>query len=351
MRAVLGLRRAVSRWLDARLPPDVVVLERTTASAIASLLGVVARFGVVDALGQERRSARALAEQLSLDADRLHRALRALALNGFFTLHPDGTVENNRLSWALRAGGVERSREWVLYWTSESNQRAWTNAWRTVQSGTDAFELAHGMTVWQWFEAHPDEREIFAHAMMGLTHRDAPIIAGLFPFGEVVKLCDVGGGRGALLAELLARYPHLSGVLCDAPGVVESAKGVLEARGVAGRVALAPGDFFQKVPGGCDTYLMKNILHDWDDATAVRVLSVVRAAMQAGQRLLLCEALIEPNAADDVAALSDVQMMIVCQNGRERSLAELQQLLSSARFTPARVFRSETIAVLEALAT
>jgi hypothetical protein len=158
------------------------------------------------------------------------------------------------------------------------------------------------MTLWQWFDEHTDEREIFAHAMMGLTVGDAPVIAKLYPFREIVPVCDVGGGRGTLLSELLIRHPHLKGVLCEGPGVLESARTLFEARGVLDRVDLVPGTFFESVPTGADAYLLKNVLHDWDDATCVKILRVVRAAAAPGARLLVAESLVERDSRDLIPA-------------------------------------------------
>ena len=123
---------------------------------------------------------------------------------------------------------------------------------RRLRSGESPFDRVHGMNVWEWFAEHPDEQEMFAHGMMGLTTQHAPVIAALYPFAEVKSVCDVGGGRGALLSELLLRHPHLRGVLADGAGVLASAEVLLAARGVKDRVELAVSSFFDEVPAGAD---------------------------------------------------------------------------------------------------
>ncbi|HVZ36948.1 MAG TPA: methyltransferase, partial [Polyangiaceae bacterium] len=183
---------------------------------------------------------------------------------------------------------------------------------------------------------------------MGLTVMDAPLIASLYPFSEVKRLCDVGGGRGTLLSEIVMRHPHLRGVLHDSPGVIASAGQLLADRGLEQRVELSPGDFFEAVPPGCDAYLMKNILHDWDDATCERLLRVVRSAAQPGARMLLCESLVEKNSRELIGTKADLQMMIACDNGRERGLAEFQRLLAQTGFRYRRVFSFPTLSVIEA---
>jgi O-methyltransferase len=350
IRAALALRKLLLSLAHAVVPAEVRVFELATGVAPTKLLHVVAKHAIADHLAEAPCDADELATRTGLHADALHRTLRALAHLGVFRLRADGRFENNRLSATLCAGRLARMREAAVYLGSASNVGAWNDFEETVQSGRNAFERVFGMSVWQWFDAHADERETFAQFMMGRTVADAPLIASLYPFGEVRRICDVGGGRGTLLSELLVRHPHLRGILCDAPGVIESARPLFERRGVAERVELLVGSFFEGVPAGADAYLLKNILHDWDDARSLQILGVVRRAMQAGQRLLVIEWITERNDSAALGALSDVQMMTVCNEGRERGRRELEQLLGQGGFRVTRVFPSPTVSVVEAVA-
>jgi hypothetical protein len=315
-----------------------------------ALLSVVAQVGVADLLRSGPLSAEQIAQRAGLHADTVMRVLRALVGVGIFHRLPDGRFSNNRLSEALIGGLPHRMREWVTYFGSQSNIAAWNDLERTLRSGDNAFERVFGMDVWQWFDGHPDEREMFAQAMMGLTVADAPVVARLYPFSEVRTLCDVGGGRGTLLSEVLIRHPHLRGVLVDNPGVLESARELLARRGVSNRVDLRPGNFFDSVPSGADAYLLKTVLHDWDDARCLAILRNVRRAMEPGQRLLLVELLAPQRNQDHVQAFVDVHMMMVCSNGRERSIEELHALLRTSGFEPARSFLYPTIGLIEGVA-
>lgn len=346
----MGLRRALLRAADLVTPSHLALMDRSLGLVYTSMLSVVARLGVADLLESSAQSAEQLAQQMGVQTDALLRVLRALASVGVFRHLPDGRFANNRLSRALRGGRRDRMREWVSYFGSQSNIATWNDLERTLRTGDNAFERVFGMDVWHWFDKHPDEREMFAQAMMGITVADAPVIAKLYPFREIQTLCDVGGGRGTLLSELLVRHPHLRGVLVDAPGVLQSARGLLAQRGVSDRVELSPGSFFESVPAGADAYLLKNVLHDWDDARCKIILSTVRRAMKPGQRLLLVEILTPRHEHDNVSAFVDVHMMMVCSNGRERSRAELEALLRATGFEAARFFGYPTTNVIEALA-
>lgn len=348
VRLVLWLRRFLFGLADRLSPAELAIFDHSTGVASTALIGAAARHGIPDFLAQNgRSSAEAIARGLKLNADAVHRVLRALANMGIFAMNGDGTFENSRLSRALCSGQLGRGREWALYFSSGSNTAAWLDISRTLETGESAFTRVHGMNVWDWFEAHADEREIFAHCMMGITVMDAPVIAALYPFSEVKRLCDVGGGRGTLLSEIVIRYPHVQGVVYDSPGVIESARELLAKRNVADRIELRAGSFFESVPAGCDTYLMKNILHDWDDRTCELLLGNVRRATRPGQRILLCESLVERCSRDAMATRADLQMMVACHDGRERSLEELQALLRAAGFRPRRVMSYPTVAMIE----
>jgi hypothetical protein len=347
VRAALALRRALLALADRIVPPHVAIFERSTGVMQTTLLAAVARRGVADLLSAGPLDAATIVARTGGDADTMHRVLRALATIGIFELGADGRFANNRLSRALVGGRLERTREWVLYCGSQSNVAAWAEVERTLANGHDSFEQLFGMTLWDWFERHVDEREMFAQAMMGLTIAHAPLVASLYPFAEVASICDVGGGRGTLLSELLIRHRHLAATLCDSAGVLESARALLGQRGVLDRVSLAPGSFFDAVPSGSEAYLLKNILHDWDDARCHTILGNVRRAMSPGQRLLLVEQLVARNDTGGIGPLADVQMMVVCADGRERSVAELQALMAANGFEPARVFRHPLIGLVE----
>jgi hypothetical protein len=241
-------------------------------------------------------------------------------------------------------------REYAEYFASSSNVQSWADAEATVRTGKNAFERVHGMSVWDWFDGHPGERETFAQMMMGITTVDAPTIARLYPWREVERVCDVAGGRGTLLSELLIRHRHLKGVLCDAPGVIESARVLLEGRGVMARVELAAGSIFSHVPAGADAYVLKNVLHDWDDARSLQILQVVRKAMATGARVVICETLTERNDPGSLGVLADVHMMMVCSDGRERGREEYARLLDASGFRAGRVMASPTVSVVEGVA-
>ncbi len=351
IRAVLAVRRFVVWVADRLLPPDVVVLERAAGVAYTAGIATLAKLGYAELLAGGPLGYREIAARTGCDPDATLRFCHFFATIGWLGMTPDGVFSSTPFLRALRADNPMRVRSFVEYFASRSNVDAILDIAETLRTGKNAFERVHGAVVWDYFDAHPDERETFAHAMMGLTLADAPFVAKGYPFSEVRTVCDIGGGRGTLLSEILLHHPHLEGVLAENPGVLESARELLAHRGLTSRVRLEPCDFMTKAPGAFDLYLLKNILHDWDDATCMRILRNIRAAMAPGARLLIIEGFIDRTRPDPLHAPSDIQMMLVCAEGRERSLAELHALLAQTGFTPARHFALATLGMLEAIAS
>jgi hypothetical protein len=347
VRAAMWLHRQLLRLLRKVTPPELQVADMATGLAWSHVLAAVVRAGVPDALGDDALAADELARRVEVDADLLHRTLRALSARGLFQLDSQGRFRNSPASNVLRRAHPSGSRDFSLYFASASNRHTWADFHWTLATGGSAFEHVHKMTIWEWFERHPDERETFARAMTGITLVDAPVISRLYPFREVQTVCDVGGGRGLMLSEILVCHPALRGILCDAPAILESADALLTARGVRGRVTLAPGNFFEQVPPGADAYLLKNVLHDWGDAPCVQLLRVVRAAAAPGARVLIAETLVGHTSRDLIGTAADLQMAVACSRGRERDARQIHDLLHRAGFSTGRVFHSPLISVIE----
>lgn len=350
VRAAMSVRRGLKATTDRLAPVDLVLWEMASGVAMTKMLGAAARLRIADLLAESPRDGAAIAAHTGQNADAMHRMMRALVTLGVFALESDGKFTNNFRSEGLRSGRPGAMREFIEYFATRSNVEAWNAFDETLATGKNGFALTHPTNVWDWFDAHPNERELFATAMMGLTVMTAPVIADLYPWGELGTVCDVGGGRGTLLSELLLRFPSLRGVLYDGAGVIALGRDLLAHRGVLGRVTLEAGSFFERVPSGADAYVLKNILHDWDDAACRTILGHVRAACRVGQRVVILETITEHGDVRGPGAPADVQMMMVCEDGRERSRAEYGALLDSTGFSLGRVTDHALIGAIEGIA-
>lgn len=351
-RAVLALRDALLRAADRLLPAELAIYFQATGFGRTRVLGVMAELGIADALGDGALTAGELAARLELDADTVHRFLRAAATGGVVRLDREGRFSLTRVGHALRAEHPASMRDFVRYLNLRSTQEAWAveAVTESLRTGEPTFGLVHGRSVWEHFSAHPEEERIFAASMRRVTELDLPAIVHGYPWPERGSVCDVAGGAGTLLAGVLAARPGLRGVLVEAPGVLEHAERHLTAAGVADRVKLVAGDIFAGIEAAADAYVLKDVLHDWDDERCRRILATIGAAMPAGSRLVLVEGLIERNEADPVVSLTDVQMLTQTDGGRQRSVAELQALLGAAGLRPGRVRRTAGPGLVEGIA-
>jgi hypothetical protein len=335
---------------DRVVPAELAVLHHSAGFGTTRLLGAMVELGVIDALAAGPARASELASRLDLHSDSLHRALRAVSVARIVRLDSEGRFTLTRLGRVLVSERTPTLREWVRYLNLDSTQAGWAVIAESIRTGEPGFPLARGRSIWAHFADHPEEERIFAGAMRNFTTLDLPFVVGGYPWPDEGTICDVGGGVGALLAGILTAKPGLLGVCVDAPGVLEAAEPYLHAAGVRRRVELKAGDMFDQVDAEADVYLLRNILHDWDDERCVRILGTVRGAMRPGARVVVVEAIQDPNRPDPFASLSDIHMLAETDGGRERSVSELEALFRAAGLEPGAVRRTAGPALLEATA-
>lgn len=337
VRAALAVRAKLLRLADRIIPPYARAIELAYGYQTTLLLRAACRFRIADILASGPATAGELARRLNVDADALHRTLRALVSFGVFELDEEGRFQNNRVSDTLKVGISGSMHAWAMYCGSKSNLEAWADYERTVETGKNAFERVHGKDCWTYFAEHPEEGQTFNQAMVDVTDLQAPAIAANYPFGDHQTICDVAGGRGTLLASILNRHPAVRGWLVDEPHVLEHAASFLASRGVAERVERKPGNMFLEVPSGADAYILKDILHDWDDARSIKILQNIRRAASPGKKILLVEIVLEHNEINTPGPLIDAHMMIATCDGRQRSVADFRRLFEQSGFRFQRV--------------
>ena len=320
------------RRLAGALP--VQLIETTCGHAFSQTVATTAELGIPDLLARGPRSLGELAGDTGAVPDTLARLLRVGVVVGLldepelnkFALTPAGACLCGQDATSLRS--------FALVQAAPGFYRAWECLAEAVRTGRAAFPAAHGMTTWEYFRKHPDEGRLFAEAMAGLTARLAPEVAARCAPSRFRRIVDVGGGHGLLLAGLLAAAPGARGVLLDTPEVIAGGGSALAAQGVADRVELVAGDFFTEVPPGGDLYVLKAVLHDWEDEDAARILSNCHRAAAPGSVLLVVEGLISPGPAGSDELLPRLMdlTMLVAEGGRERSRDGYEALLATTGY-------------------
>jgi hypothetical protein len=331
-------------------PPGPALARMINGYWLTQMIYTATRLGIADALAGGPQTAGRLAERCGAHARSLHRLLRALASLGVFAEAEDGRFTLTPMAELLRSDVPGSLRGFALYSgdPKQHRYRAWGDLHESVHTGEPAFRRLVGMPPFAYLAESPDAAADFDAAMESYTAECVGAILAHYDFSRCANVIDVGGGHGRVLAEVLKKHASLRGVVFDLPHVVERARALLGREGLSGRSECVGGDFFEAVPAGADLYLLKCIVHDWDDAEAVAILRSCRRAMTRDARLLLVEAVIPPGNDACLGKLMDVNMLVI-HGGLERSRAEFAALLDKAGFALADVIiTGSTVDLVEA---
>lgn len=321
------------------IPPPFVFLDLVNGSWISQAIYAAAKLGIADLLAEGPKRSEELAKATETHPRALYRLLRALASLGVCRDSGDGVFELAPLGAYLRTGADGSVRSWTLLWGG-SVWPAWGNLLESVKTGEPAWSKVHGSSFFDFLTKHPEEAAVFNQAMVEWTYLLARDLVRVYDFSSTSKIVDVGGGYGELLAALLRANPEMRGVLFDLPHSIDGARRHLAAAGVVERCELIGGSFFDSVPAGADAYLLKNIIHDWDDDKSRVILDRCRQAIPKHGKLLLVESVVpermEASAANQEAAFRDLNMLVVL-GACERTEREFGTLLAEAGFRLSRV--------------
>ena len=310
------------------------VLQIARGYQLSQALYVAAKLGVADVLGPRSLDAEAIADAVGARPSQLRRVLRALVAAGVFCELEDGRFEADEAAAALREGAPGGMRDVVISF-GEEMYRSFGELLHTVRTGETAFDSVYGAPLFEYYASNPETEANAAARMLARTLPVAREFAASDLLRDARLVVDVGGGTGTLVAEVLRHRSGSAGVLLERPGMLELAKPYLSEQGVADRCELVEGDFFSSVPSGGDVYILKSVLHDWDEERCVAILQTCRAAMDQTARLLIVELILPermtPSAPMLSAALLDL-IMLAYAGGRERTEAEFTQLLDDAGF-------------------
>jgi len=321
-------------------------LAMATGAWATQMLYVVAELNLADALATGDRNVEDLAQTCGADAEALFRLLRGLASLGVFSESRPRHFGLTPLADLLRSDHPQSPRQFVRLMGDE-HYLSWNALLHSVRTGENAFRHLHGTSVFAWYQENPVRGEIFDQAMGDFSKPAIAALLEAFSFAEVNHLVDVGGGRGELLKAVLGAHPHLRGTLFDLPWVVEP---VAVPDALRGRLTVSGGDFFNAVPTGADAYLLKHILHDWEDLSCLRILQAIRTAMAPGGRVLIVEQVLPPGNDPFPGKLLDLNMLVMTEGGLERTPAEYALLLSKAGLELSRIIAtSAPVSVVEAV--
>jgi hypothetical protein len=331
------------------LPLHAQLIQIAAASWIAPVVYAAAKLGLADHLAAGPKSAAELAGITGTHAPTLHRLMRTLAGLGILTEKDAQRFALTPLGEALKTGAPGSARATLIAFCGPAFWHSWEEILYSLETGKPGFDKANGMPVFEYLAQHPEAASHFSEAMVGFHGAEPPAVANAYDFSAFKTVVDVGGATGNMLAAILSHHPSPRGVLFDRPHVVRDAPALLEARGVADRVTIEPGDFFERVPAGGDAYLFSHIIHDWNEDQCLTILGHCRKAIKPDGRLLIVETVLPTGDTPHQGKVQDMVMLVI-PGGQERTEAEYVSLLSKAGFRLNRVVpTASVVSVVEAL--
>lgn len=303
-------------------------------SWVTQAIYVAAELGIADSLGAGSRTAEELARETRTDSASLYRVLRALASveifredgEGRFRLTPMGKLLGSDTPGSKRALAIMAGTEFY---------RSWGGLLSSVETGGPAFDEVFGKPFFRYMSDNPDRWRIYDDAMTGVHDSETKPVLDAYDFPSSGTIVDVGGGNGLALGAILRRHPRARGVLFDLPAVTGRAEMVLAGSGVSDRCRFVGGDFFESVPASGDAYLLRHVIHDWEDREAIAILRNCRDAMRAEGRVLVVETVIPSGNEPCFGKWLDLMMLVV--GGRERTREQYGELFSAAGLRVVRV--------------
>jgi hypothetical protein len=322
------------------LPANAILMQMLFGAQMQRSICVAAKLGIADLL-TEPKTATELAAETNTHAPSVYRLLRTLASMGIFTENAAGKFELTPLAALLREDAPNSMRDFTIMMGEDWIWRAWGELMYSVKTGGVAHDKIQGMNSFEFFAQNEEAGRVFNRAMTNLSLSVIPAVVEAYDFSGIGKLVDIAGGHGLLLTGILKANPQVQGILFDLLFVIEGAGEWLEKEGIRHRVELAAGDFFQTVPAGADAYMMKHIIHDWDDEHSINILRSIHSAMNINGKVLIIEMVIPEGNEPSPSKALDI-LMLVMEGGKERTKDEYRGLLEASGFRLTRIIPTKS---------
>ncbi len=335
------IRNFLNKSAKKMIPANFALLEMSLNFFIAKAIYVAAELNIADILKKGPKTIDELAEITKTHQPSLYRLMRALASQGIFKEKSNKTFILTPMAKALQEG--EGSMKYmILHFLGELNWDMFSEMLHCVKTGENAVKKISGMEFYEYLALHPENIQIFNKAMTNSSEMAIKFIVSAYDFSGIKKLIDIGGGQGFLLSNILYKNPLMKGILFDQPKIVSQASKISEEFGVSDRCSVETGNFFESVPQGADAYILKNIIHNWDDKASTLILKNIHNAIAENGKLLLIEAVIEENNEPSFGKLLDLQLLVGTNEGRERTRKEFEKLYYEAGFKLTKIIQTAT---------
>jgi hypothetical protein len=323
--------------------------ERFTSFWVLAAIKVAADLDIANILDKEPLTIEQLAERTGSDTHALYRMMRALASESIFKRTRHGLYKNTRLSKVL-ASGRGSLRFTLMQHLGNLNWTAFNDLSYSIRTGKSAFSKVYGMKIYDYLSQHPEESTLFDRSMTNLSEISIEPILSAIDFGNYPVIADIGGGEGLLLASILFKNKNSRGILFDLPEGLNHSERIFERFGVARRVQIIEGNFFNTAPAGADIYLLKNIIHNWSTEECLLILRNIRNVMSPDGKILILEMILDETNRSSFGKLIDLQMLVFMDEGKERTRKDFETLLQSAGLKLKRIIPTiAPISIIEAV--
>jgi ubiquinone/menaquinone biosynthesis C-methylase UbiE len=311
--------------------PQVAMFQIISGFWISRGVFVIAKLGIPDILKTGPKTAAELASATDTHAESLFRVLRALVSVGVLAADSENRFSNTPVSETLITDAPGSLRWFTISELGQEHYPAWGNLMHSVKTGEIAFDNFFGNDIWAYFRNNPEDATVFNNSMSGITAALNESLRSVYDFSKFKTVVDVGGGHGGLIKEILKSNPNAKGILFDAAEVINGSRERLAEAGLSDRCEAVAGDFFKAVPEGGDAYVMKWIIHDWDDERAIKILKNCRAQMGPGARLIIVDCVVPETNEPHFSKFIDLNMLVMT-GGKERTAKEFATLLEASGF-------------------
>ena len=333
------IRNVFKKLYYAFVPANMAVFEKSQGFWIAKAIGVACELNLAEILGEEKKTVDEIAKEAGTDPSALYRLMRALAGEGIFKETGQKVFRNNHLSKALiqKPGNLKHM---IMHQLNDSNWEVVKELKYSISTGNSAARKLFGTDIFTHLENTPEKNELYNKAMSETSRLSSASIATAYSFRNIHTLVDLGGGEGMLLYTILQKNKKLKGILFDLPHVVTTAAQLAKDYDVEKRVQIIPGSFFKDDLPNSDAYLLKNILHAFDDETCITLLKKVHNTLDQKGKVLVIETVIGEDNKYEFGKMFDLQMLIGTENGKERTKNEFRNIFEAAGFRLNRVIKT-----------
>ncbi len=328
---------------------EMQLMHMIHGSRITQLIYVAAKLRIADLLDEGPKNTQEIAQIVGAHPRALYRVMRALSGLGIFSEDEVGYFHMTQLAKPLKTGVPDSLAGYAIMVGEPWSWSVEGELLYSVRTGKPAFAHVHGMDVHDYMNRNIEVTKQFNEAMTSFSSHELEPILNAYDFSQHKTVVDVGGGHGALLAEILKINPEMQGKLFDLRAADEAAISIMEKQGVRKRCELVPGNFFRSAPGGGDAYIFKRVIHDWDDDNALAILKVCHKAMSDKSRLLIIERLITIGNEPSFGKLVDISMLTI-SGGLERSEPEFRMIIERAGFKITNIIQTRCpLSIIEAM--